>query len=240
MAEVNLTDEQRAAIETDGSLIVSAAAGSGKTFVLVRRIINKILRKENPVSVDRLLIVTFTRAATNEMRQRLSVALEKEIEKEPDNKFLLRQQAMLPLAEICTMDQFFNSLVKENFHRLKITPDFRIIDSGEADILSRQALDEVLEEAYGGEQERFDRLLNVLGCGKDDKSLAECIKKLDKYANSHPYPEKWLAEISDSYTSKKRPQDTVFGEILLDKASEYCGYAIKQLEYAADLIKDIS
>ncbi len=238
MAEVNLTDEQRAAVETDGSLIVSAAAGSGKTFVLVRRIINKILRKENPVSVDRLLIVTFTRAAANEMRQRLSVALEKEIEKEPDNKFLLRQQAMLPLAEICTMDQFFNSLVKENFHRLKITPDFRIIDSGEADILSTQALEEVLEEAYDGEQKNFERLLNVLGCDKDDKALSECIKTLNKYANSYPCPEKWLAEISDSYTGKKRPQDTVFGEILLDMASEYCGYAIKQLEYAADLVKD--
>lgn len=240
MAELNLTDEQKKAIETDGSLIVSAAAGSGKTFVLVRRIINKILRRENPISVDRLLIVTFTRAAANEMRQRLSVALEKEIEKEPGNKFLLRQQAMLPLADICTMDQFFNSLVKDNFHRLKITPDFRIIDSSEADVLSKEALDEVLDEAYNGERESFERLLNVLGCDRNDKTLADDIEKLNRYANSYPYPEKWLSEISDSYTDGKKPQETVYGEILLKMASEYADYAIKQLEYAADLIKDIS
>jgi len=239
MAEVNLTREQKTAIETDGSLIVSAAAGSGKTFVLVERIVNKILRSENPVSVDRLLIVTFTRAAANEMRQRLSVALEKKIAQEPDNRFLLRQQAMLPLAEICTMDQFFNSLVRENFHRLKITPDYRIIDSGEADILSHEALEEVLEEAYDGEQEMFERLLNVLGCDKDDKTLAECIQKLNDYANSYPYPEKWLLGISHSYTDAKAPQDTVFGRILLEKSSLYCGYAVKQLSYASELIKDI-
>ena len=92
MADKPLTPEQKKAIETDGSLIVSAAAGSGKTFVLVERIINKLLREDNPVSVDRLLIVTFTRAAANEMRQRLGAALEKKIAEDPTNVFLQRQQ----------------------------------------------------------------------------------------------------------------------------------------------------
>ncbi len=239
MADKTLTPEQKKAIETDGSLIVSAAAGSGKTFVLVERIINKLLREDNPVSVDRLLIVTFTRAAANEMRQRLGVALEKKIAEDPTNVFLQRQQAMLPLAEICTMDQYFNSLVKDNFHRLKITPDFRMLDESEADMLSDEALDEVIEEAYEGERELFDRLLKVLGCEKDDKTLSQSIKKLNKYANSYPYPEKWLEEISQSYTQEKKPQDTVFGEILLEKAVRYSSYAIKQLNYGIDLVRDI-
>lgn len=239
MADKTLTPEQEKAIETDGSLIVSAAAGSGKTFVLVERIINKILRADNPVSIDRLLVVTFTRAAANEMRQRLGVALEKKIAEDPQNVFLRRQQAMLPLAEICTMDQFFNSLVKDNFHRLKITPDFRMLDSSEADMLSDEALDEVIEEAYDSEKEIFNRLLKALGCEKDDKTLSQSIQKLNRYANSYPYPEKWLMEISQSYTEAKKPQDTVFGEILLEKVARYTSYAIKQLNYAADLVRDM-
>ncbi len=241
MADAKWTPEQEKAINTKGkSLIVSAAAGSGKTSVLVERIVKMICAEENPVSVDRLLIVTFTRAAANEMRQRLAASLEKRIQDDPDNRFLLRQQSLLPLADICTMDQFFNSLVKENFQQLGITPDFRIIDSGEAQIFKHESIQEALEYAYENENADFEKLLCVLGCDKNDDVLAECIEKLNTYANAYPYPEKWLNNISECYNSMKLPQNTVFGEVLLDKVKSYSSYAIKQLENAKELLAGVS
>ena len=226
MSKVKWTPMQEKAIKSRSkSLIVSAAAGSGKTAVLVERIINKLCSEENPQKIDRLLVVTFTRAAANEMRERIGKALDERIKSDPSNKFLLRQKMMLPLADICTIDQFFNSIVKENFGRLSITPDFRILDDSESKLISNEAVNEVLDEYYENSDEDFNRLLEVTGCGKNDDTLAKSIIRFAKNSEAYPQPEKWLEEIKSVYSEKQKPQDTVFGEIILKQIADCAEYA---------------
>ena len=127
----------------DGSVLVSAAAGSGKTAVLTQRVINRLTDADNPTSVDRLLIVTFTRAAAQEMKQRISDALSDMLKNDPTNTNLINQQILLPTAKICTIDSFCSDLVRENFQALSLSPDFRIGDEGELQLLSKQAMDKI-------------------------------------------------------------------------------------------------
>lgn len=238
MSDVSWTPMQERAIKTDGkSLIVSAAAGSGKTAVLVERIINKICACESPARIDRLLIVTFTRAAANEMRERINTALEKRIKNEPDNKYLLRQKTLLPLADICTMDQFFNNLVKENFSKLSITPDFRILDESESRLISNEAVEEVLDEYYEKSDECFEKLLDVIGCDKSDDMLADSIKRFARYSEAYPSPEKWLNEIEGVYSKHERPQNTQFGEIILKEIKDCCEYSLLLINKALSYVE---
>ncbi len=237
MADVKWTDEQKTVINSlDGSMIVSAAAGSGKTAVLVERIINRICSSEQPCSVDRLLVVTFTRAAANEMRLKLTSAIKKEVNLHPENRFLKTQLMMLPLAEICTMDQFFNNLVKDNFHKLGISPDYRILDNGEIRLLTGEAVEEILEEYYDNPTEDFKTLLDVLGCDKSDDNLIEVIKTLSRYSSAYPEPEKWLNGIVSGYQGEERPQDTEFGKVILKKISDYLDYSKQLLLNAKELV----
>ncbi len=237
MADVKWTDEQKTVINSlGGSMIVSAAAGSGKTAVLVERIINRICSSEHPCSVDRLLVVTFTRAAANEMRLKLTSAIKKEVNLHPENRFLKTQLMMLPLAEICTMDQFFNNLVKDNFHKLGISPDYRILDNGEIRLLTSEAVEEVLEEYYDNPTEDFKMLLDVLGCDKSDDNLIEVIKTLSRYSSAYPEPEKWLNGIVSGYQGEERPQDTEFGKVILKKISDYLDYSKQLLLNAKELV----
>ena len=128
----NWTEQQKDAIKArKGSVLVSAAAGSGKTAVLVERVIERITDPENPTDADRLLIVTFTKLAAGEMRDRIAKAVSALIKKDPGNSRLINQQTLLANAKICTIDSFCSSLVKENFELLDISPDFRTADEGE-------------------------------------------------------------------------------------------------------------
>ena len=132
------TKAQSEAIDAlDGNVLVSAAAGSGKTAVLTQRVINRLTVCDNPTSVDRLLIVTFTRAAAQEMRERIGDALTELLKKDPTNRTLISQQILLPSAKICTIDSFCSDLVKENFQALSMAPDFKIADAGELELLSK-------------------------------------------------------------------------------------------------------
>ncbi len=240
MADVKWTDEQKTVINSlGGSMIVSAAAGSGKTAVLVERIINRICSSERPCGVDRLLVVTFTRAAANEMRLKLTAAIKKEISLHPENRFLKTQLMMLPFAEICTMDQFFNNLVKDNFHVLGISPDYRILNSGEIALLTNEAAEEVLEEYYDNPSEDFKTLLDVLGCDRSDDNLVEVIKTLSRYSSAYPEPEKWLNGILRGYQGEDKPQDTEFGKVILTKVSDYLGCAKQLLSNARELVSGI-
>ena len=149
MSERKWTPEQKQSIEArGGSLLVSAAAGSGKTAVLVERIITLITDPVNPVDVDRLLVVTFTRAAAAEMRQRLSAALSKKMAEEPDNLHYQRQQMLLPRAYISTVDGFCARLLQEFAGETGLPVGFRVADDSQAALLAAQALDDVLEENY--------------------------------------------------------------------------------------------
>lgn len=146
---VTWTEEQQKVISLrNRNILVSAAAGSGKTAVLVQRILSKILDKEHPVDIDRLLIMTFTRAAAGEMKERISAALEQALFEEPDNEHLQRQMTLIHTAQITTIDSFCSYIIKNYFHMIGLDPGYRTADEGELKLLREEILEELLEEAY--------------------------------------------------------------------------------------------
>lgn len=156
------TDAQTDAINAQGgSVLVSAAAGSGKTTVLIERIIRMITRRENPIDVDRLLIVTFTRAAASEMKERLAKAINLLLENDPYNSLLLRQRQLMYNTNICTIDSFCGSVVREYFHILGVQKDFRLADENEIKVIGSEALESVLEDFYRENTPDFTALVDA-------------------------------------------------------------------------------
>lgn len=187
------TTEQQQVIDLrNRNLLVSAAAGSGKTAVLVERIIRKITDKEHPVDIDRLLIVTFTNAAAAEMRERIGAAIEKALETEPDNVHLQRQQTLLHNAQITTIHSFCLYVIRNYFHRIDLDPDFRVAEEGELKLLKSDVIDEVLESYYEKAQPEFLALSETIATGKTDEPLKEAVLKLYEFAMSYPWVEQWL------------------------------------------------
>lgn len=194
MAERKWTPDQHNAIEArGGALLVSAAAGSGKTAVLVERVIQRLLDPINGCDADRLLIVTFTKAAAAEMRERITAAVSARLAAHPDDARLLRQQMLLPCASICTIDSFCNDLVRENFHKLDLSPDYKILDAGEIALLRGEAMDTVLEEFYQENDPAFTELLELVRKGRDDAELTQTVCCLYDYTQAYPFPEEWIA-----------------------------------------------
>ena len=210
----------------DGSVLVSAAAGSGKTAVLTQRVINRLTDADNPTSVDRLLIVTFTRAAAQEMKQRISDALSDLLKKDPHNINLINQQILLPTAKICTIDSFCSDLVRENFQALSLAPDFRIGDEGELQLLSKQAMDMTMEQMYEKDSDgSFKNLNELLFTSRDDSKTAEMAEKLYHNSVSFPFPERWLSDLCLEYSEDVSLKDSSYGKTVmahLEKALEYC------------------
>ena len=191
--EVKWTEEQKQAIYEKGSnILVAAAAGSGKTAVLVERIINKIINEN--IDIDKLLVVTFTNAAASEMRERVLNAIYKKIDEEPENEKLQKQIILLNRASICTIDSFCLDVVKNNFFEIDIGQNFRIGDTTEIEILKQDVLEDLFEEKYEAEDEDFTKLINTYTSYKDDTPLKELILKIYTYIQSNPFPEKWLKE----------------------------------------------
>ena len=156
MAEMSFTPAQQDAIDArGGSVLVSAAAGSGKTRVLVQRVIKLLTEKDSPVSADRLLIVTFTKAAAEEMKSRIAAAIDDILLKEPSNTALRRQQFLLANADICTVDSFCSRIIRENFFLLDIDRDFRVFSEGEAAVLKHRIISDIIEEGYSSKDEGF-------------------------------------------------------------------------------------
>lgn len=187
------TPEQENAINSlDGTILVSAAAGSGKTSVLVERIIKRITDSENPSSVDRLLVVTFTKAAAAEMKNRLSDAISHLLEKDPSNVFLKRQKLYLSEAQICTMDSFCARLVKENFELLSISPDFTMLSDNENKMVLSDTADEILSEIYENGNEEDIRLLELFTNQRNDDTLKSLLIKMYDLAMADSDPEKWI------------------------------------------------
>lgn len=187
------TDEQRQVIALDNrSLLVSAAAGSGKTAVLVERIIRKITDESHPVDIDRLLIVTFTKAAAAEMRERIGLALGEALERQPDNVHLQRQQTLLHNAQITTIHSFCLYVIRNYFHRIEMDPDFRVAEEGELKLLKSDVLDKVLEQYYKQARPEFLSLSETIATGKTDQTLKDTVLKLYEFAMSYPWVEEWL------------------------------------------------
>ena len=195
------TDDQWRAIATSGKdILVAAAAGSGKTAVLVERIIKKITSVNNPVDVDRLLVVTFTNAAAAEMRKRIGEALEKEIAKHPSSLHLRRQLTLLNRASISTLHSFCLNVLRKYYYHIYLDPGFRIADETEAELLMEEVMEELFEEQYSLENnERFYDLVDRYSDDRSDIELQLLIRKLYDFSRSYPWPTEWLEQIMQAY-----------------------------------------
>ena len=194
------TDEQKKVIETrHRNLLVSAAAGSGKTAVLVQRIIERICDESHPVDIDRLLVVTFTNAAAGEMRERVQAAIAKRVEENPDNVHLRRQEVLASHAHITTIDSFCLSVLREHFQEIELDPGFRIADEGELKLLQADVLEALLEEEYEQASESFIHFMEAYAPGKDDERAVQLILQLYGFAVANPRPEDWLNHCLESY-----------------------------------------
>lgn len=227
------TREQQSAIDIrEKSILVSAAAGSGKTAVLVERIINRVLDKENPVDIDEFLVVTFTKAAAAQMRDKISDRLWSELEKTPDNEHLMRQTILINRADITTIDSFCLRIVKEYFSVLDIDADFNIGDRGETELLKADVLADLFEEKYNCENEAeravFCRLVNIFGGDRNDNGLKELILKIHTLASSYPTPEKWLEEAKNALDIKDSEtlENTLWMKALFEYAKKVIGEAL--------------
>lgn len=200
MSKTKWTEEQLKAIETRKcNLLIAAAAGSGKTAVLVERIIRIITNEENPVDIDRLLVVTFTSAAAAEMRERIAVAITEALEKNPNSKNLQKQLTLLSRANITTMHSFCLDVIKNNFHVIDLDPSFRILDDTEGILLKGEILEELFEEKYEAEDKDFLNLVEAYSDSRSDEKLKNIILELYNFSMSGPWPEKWLQEKSDEF-----------------------------------------
>lgn len=196
----NWTDEQLSAVYArDCNLLVSAAAGAGKTAVLVERIIQKILDQNNPTDIDRLLVVTFTKAAAAEMRDRISSAIARELNDNPASRHLNRQLALLNRASITTLHSFCLEVLRQYFYRIDLDPAFRVADDTEVGLMRLEALDEVFESCYEAGDSDFLTLVDSYGGDRNDLFLQEMVLKLYEFASSNPWPAQWLAGLAGSY-----------------------------------------
>ena len=223
----NWTEAQKDAINAHGgNVLVSAAAGSGKTAVLVERVTRRIVDRENPVRADRFLIVTFTRAAAGEMRERIDAAINALIAKNPADSWLINQKMLLSAAKICTIDSFCSSLVRENFNEIDLAPDFKTADEGELSVLSQQAVDMTMEELYNRKDKSFRDLVELLFAGRDDSKLSECVVSLYKSSRSFPFPESWLDSLAADFESCTDLKQNRHGEVLFAYAKTVCEYSL--------------
>ncbi|MCM1135353.1 MAG: helicase-exonuclease AddAB subunit AddA [Clostridium sp.] len=197
---IKFTPEQQKVIELrDRNILVSAAAGSGKTAVLVERIIRRITDKENPVDIDRLLIVTFTNAAAAEMRERISQAIDRQLEAEPGSIHLQKQASLLHNAQITTIDSFCLFVIRNNFNEIGLDPGFRVADEGEMRLLTQDVMRDFLEEQYQEKNPAFADCVEYFTGGSNDKLLEEYIAKLYEFSMSCPWPEEWLLQRKEDY-----------------------------------------
>lgn len=233
------TTEQKKAIESrDGTILVSAAAGSGKTAVLVERVIRRLSDENKPCPADKLLIVTFTRSATHEMRERIYRALSDKAAANPDSTYLKRQLSLLPFAKISTIDSFCGEIVRDNFHELNISPDSKLLEGAELKIMENEALEKTLNELYAEKSPAFTALADLLVNGADDAALGELIKELYRNSTAFALPQEWLDSLLDEYAFDGGLSQSRWGQLILTEAQQATAYygniAHKMLACAAE------
>ncbi len=232
------TEEQQKVISLrDRNILVSAAAGSGKTAVLVQRILSKIMDEKHPVDIDRLLIMTFTRAAAGEMRERLQDALEKALLENPDNEHLQRQMTLIHTAQITTIDGFCAYIIRNYFHLIGLDPGYRTGDEGELKLLKQDVVKDLIEDAYRAEDDGFLSLVDCYAAGKTDEGIGDYILKAYESAMSHPEPEKWLDSCLKIYDTDSAAalRETGWMKLLWETAEQELGEAENLLLEAKSL-----
>lgn len=239
MPELKLTPEQQAVVENrGGSLLVSAAAGSGKTKVLVERLFRAVT--EERCDVDDFLIITYTKAAAAELRSKIAAELNRRIGQNPGDRHLRRQMLLVYQADIRTVDAFCTTLLRENTHLLEreedsacLSPDFRVLDENEARMLRERVLARTLENFYDRLDDGGELLADTLGFGRDDRRLESLVLELYEKIQSHAYPEKWLAENETCWADLEGCsgvfRDTVYCRTLLSAVVRKAEYWQRQL-----------
>ena len=232
-AELTWTDEQWKAIwASEQDVLVAAAAGSGKTAVLVNRIIYKLLSEKT--NVDELLVVTFTNASAAEMRHRIADALEDAIKKDPSSQHLRKQLNLINRASISTLHSFCLEVIRKYYYEIDIDPGFRIADSTEAELLKDEVMDELFEEQYGTEgNESFFRLVDAFSSDRNDIELQNIVRTLHEFSSSHPHPERWLDGMVSMYDIE---ESTRIDDLPLIEALKFD--INLQLEAAKDLLEE--
>ncbi len=230
------TKSQKQAIESrNGTVLVSAAAGSGKTAVLVERVIQRITDVENPVDIEKLLIVTFTKAAAAEMKERIAKRLTELICEQPRNQYLKRQKMYLSNAQISTMDSFCGRLVKENFEKAGIAPDYIMLSDVEHDMLKREVLSEVLEEVYSRPENETEAFLKIFTNGRNDQNLIDSTISLYEFAMASQNPLSWVENTFSDYFNNLCVYETKWGKYSLNRLAEILEYIkIKADDIIAD------
>ena len=232
------TEQQRHAITAQGgSILVSAAAGSGKTAVLVERVIRMITAADHPVDADRLLVVTFTRDAAAEMKQRIAQALADLLRDDPFDPQLLRQSKLLYTATICTIDSFCGDLVKEYFHTLGVSADYRIADQSELELLKAAAMDSAMEDFYNADNDGFSELLDAFSGKGGDKNLRDTVLKIHSFLETQPFPDKWLDDMLQSY-GERRVAASLWGKIMIDYAVPAAAHCVNLCENSMRQLAD--
>lgn len=238
------TNEQLNAITQKGNnILVAAAAGSGKTTVLVERIIRKIINDN--VDIDKILVVTFTNAAASEMRERILTALYKQIDEDPLNQRLRKQIVLLNKASICTIDAFCLDIIRNNFFEIGASSNFRIADNTELELLKQEAIEETFEELYLENDDEFNKLIELYAGYKDDENLKNIILKIHNYIQSAPFPEDWLEEQIEKFnmSSIEDFSQTEWGKIILKNFRDEVLNSIQILEsskHQLDMITELS
>ena len=200
MSETKWTDEQQQAIDTRRcNLLVAAAAGSGKTAVLVERIIKIITNEENPVDIDKLLVVTFTNAAASEMRERIGDAISKKLDENPEDEHLQDQLVLLNKASITTIHSFCLEVIKSNFHKINLDPNFRIGDETECSLMKLEAIDEAFDILYEEQDEEFCYLVDCYAEKRGDSNLQNLILSIYSFVMASPYPKEWLIQSAEDF-----------------------------------------
>ena len=216
------TQEQKDAINKKGSdILVAAAAGSGKTAVLVERIIQKIIKEQ--IDIDKLLVVTFTNAAASEMRERVLEAIYKKLDENPNDTNLQRQIILLGKANICTIHAFCLEVIRNNFFQLNIPANFRIADEQEIEMLKQEVLEDVFENLYEADNSDFIKLVSTYTNYRGDESLKELILNIYKFMQSAPYPNEWLEDkvnVFDKVDETTDFSNSLWGKILIDDLKE--------------------
>ena len=229
---LTFTPEQQKVIDLrNRNILVCAAAGSGKTAVLVERIIEIVTDEEHPVDIDRLLVVTFTNAAAAEMRERIGKALSARLCQTPDNVHLQRQVSLLHNAQITTIDSFCLFVIRNNFNDIGLDPGFRIADEGELRLLKQDTLTELLEQQYQEKNKSFLSCVEYFTGGSNDRLLEEYISKLYEFSMSYPWPEDWISQCMRGYkiTSVSELEET-----------DWCHYIIRYIRtLVAESIADL-
>lgn len=233
---LELTNEQELAVNKKGNILVAAAAGSGKTAVLVERVIKKLCSKTDPVRADRLLIVTFTNAAAAEMKSRIEKRLNEECKNNPQDTSLVLQKHLLQNAKICTIDSFCIDFVRENFEKLNISPDFKLSDNNSLKPIDERVLAEVLEPYFREKNPTFYNLLDLVGAEYDEGNFSDFVLSLYEYSCHLPFPDKWFDSLAENYDDGDFKKNNIWRNFAVHKAKQTVEELKKNVAIAVDLI----